>query len=1438
MNRKIHHPLLAFFLTFGNLILFLILAAPSSMVAAAPDLAPDAPRDTSTTIVSGLPDPTVVGQTYSVNFEVRPNPTGATPYGTVEVSDGTGDTCSKTVLDGNYPNGWGSWCTMHSLTAGSKSLVATFTPDDTEQFNGSISAPEPHQVNKANTTTAVTYAPASPKACSNTTLTATVSPVSPGGGTPASGTVTFYEGALSLGTGTYAGSGEWDLVLSLLPGWHSIHAVYGGNSDYFGSTAPVNTFNVEKADSTTTVTSLAPNPSIFGNAVTIRATSSGSCGTPSGTVNFYESGSPVGSASLNGSGVADLIVYNFSVGAHVMSATYTGDSFYGGSSSGNHTHNVNKRNVSSVTVTSSLSPSVVGQSVTFTANVSSDISTKPTGQVVFKDGSASLGTRILDASGQATLNTSALTVGSHSITVEYQGDANFNTATSPALTQQVDKADTTTALTSSSSPSTYGQSVSFTATVSAVPPGGGTPDGSVTFKGGGATIGTASLVSGQATLNTSSLGVGLHFITAEYDGSASYNGSTSNYIIFQVDKANTSTALITSGSPSTYGQLVTFTATVMVQSPGSGTPSGTVLFKNSNVTIGAGILNGSGQASFSISTLSVGAHSITAEYTGASNYNSSTSTTLTLQVNKSASATALIVSTSTATVGETVIFTATVTAVAPGSGTPGGIVTFKEGSIPLASVPLDGSGIAAWSTTSLSSGAHSITAQYGGDASFSSSLSSPVGVTLQTQADVSIEKTGGPGTAYAGEQKQYQVWVTNNGPSEAQQVVTLDVLPDEVSYQIDSSSGSCAQPANLAGLRSTLNGANEVPPVVTSANGLATFVLDTTINQLTYAIQVSQIGAINSASIHTGGAGVNGPVLVTLYSGTPLFDPTHPLVGNLTLSPSETAAILANPAGYYVNVLTTALPTGEIRGQMAQTLNTPLRCELGSIPSDQTKHFDVYVTTSPQAIPGSIITNVAMVSSVTDLEDPLLWNNVSRVENLVEGKADLKVTKYGKPDDEVRAGEMLTYTIIVDNLGPGLAHSVVLTDVLQSNGDFLLVSVIPDRPAVCVPDTGTFSGLLVMRCDLIDPLEVMTPTESGRWILTVVVTAEERQSINNTVQVVGEDLDPNLSNNQAFVEHDISSVADLEIIKTAMGEVQVDGQPGGTVSLEPDQVTAGRYMTYTLTVNNHGPSTAENVVVQDNLPDWIEIQDILPSQGSCNWGTPGDPLDKMTCGLGSIPPDAFATVMVMAEIPSWVSNGTTIRNDALVYNDVFDPSNADNFTTNLITVNAWADLVVNKMQQPDIVAPMMDIIYTIVVSNTGPSDAFDSEVIDILPDGIANVNWTCISSEKAFCYPRSGMGSIMGQMYLYAGGTLTYTIQGMVYSWFTITNTVSVTTPTGIPDPYLENNQSSDVNEPLNSFFPFVTREGTVSTGWWRGRMVDLFLPLFEPLFTAIQSAN
>ena len=184
-----------------------------------------------------------------------------------------------------------------------------------------------------------------------------------------------------------------------------------------------------------------------------------------------------------------------------------------------------------------------------------------------------------------------------------------------------------TSVTSSRNPSTFGQSVTFTATVTS---SGGTPTGTVTFKDGSSTLGTGSLSGGKATFTTATLAAGSHSITAVYGGSLDFAGSASSVLSQTVNQATTSTFVISSMNPSTFGQAVTFTATVISS---GGTPRGTVTFKDSSTTLGTGTLS-NGVARFKTSTLSVGIHSITAVYGGSTGFSGSTSAVLSQVVNQ------------------------------------------------------------------------------------------------------------------------------------------------------------------------------------------------------------------------------------------------------------------------------------------------------------------------------------------------------------------------------------------------------------------------------------------------------------------------------------------------------------------------------------------------------------------------------------------------------------------------------------------------------------------------------------------------------------------------------------------------------------------------------------------------------------------------------------
>jgi regulation of enolase protein 1 (concanavalin A-like superfamily) len=195
------------------------------------------------------------------------------------------------------------------------------------------------------------------------------------------------------------------------------------------------------------------------------------------------------------------------------------------------------------------------------------------------------------------------------------------------------------ALASSGSPAQAGQPVTLTATIAGT--GLGTPTGSVTFKEGTATVGAGSVnAQGVATFTTSSLSVGTHTLQALYGGDTYFVTSASTALTQSITAATT-TGLQSSLNPSTFGQSVTFTATL---TGAVGTFTGeTVSFLDGTTAINSGMLNASGVATFSTSSLSVATHSITASYAGDTNNAPSTSTILSQVVYAPVSVTSVVV---------------------------------------------------------------------------------------------------------------------------------------------------------------------------------------------------------------------------------------------------------------------------------------------------------------------------------------------------------------------------------------------------------------------------------------------------------------------------------------------------------------------------------------------------------------------------------------------------------------------------------------------------------------------------------------------------------------------------------------------------------------------------------------------------------------------------
>lgn len=275
---------------------------------------------------------------------------------------------------------------------------------------------------------------------SSVTFTATVTPFV--AGAAMTGSVTFFNGAVAIGSGSITWNslmhiGTATVSTATLPGGsRSIKAAYSGDSNYSPSISSAFTQTVNTK--TQVVTLNGSNSIVYGQPVTLSVSIPiPTTGTvpATGTITFKDGSTTLGTATLlPGVGVSapsaqtSLTVISLSVASHGLTASYPGDSNYSSATSSTLSVMVSKAS-SSTALTSSVNPSALCQSVTFTASVSatSPGSGTPTGTVTFTVNSTPVSTPTL-VGGVATYSTSSLAQGSNTIGVSYSGDSNFNTS--------------------------------------------------------------------------------------------------------------------------------------------------------------------------------------------------------------------------------------------------------------------------------------------------------------------------------------------------------------------------------------------------------------------------------------------------------------------------------------------------------------------------------------------------------------------------------------------------------------------------------------------------------------------------------------------------------------------------------------------------------------------------------------------------------------------------------------------------------------------------------------------------------------------------------------------------------------------------------------------------------------------------------------------------
>ena len=317
---------------------------------------------------------------------------------------------------------------------------------------------------------------------------------------------------------------------------------------------------------------------------------------------------------------------------------------------------------------------------------------------------------------------------------------------------------------------------------------------------------------------------------------------------------------------------------------------------------------------------------------------------------------------------------------------------------------------------------------------------------------------------------------------------------------------------------------------------------------------------------------------------------------------------------------------------------------------------------------GGSVSNSATVSSSFDGTP---GNNTGSVNTNVVAQADLSITKTGPTG--VTAGQNIVYTIVATNNGPSAATGVQVSDPQPANLTFVSNSGACTTAYPCNLGTLT-SGQSVT----ITSTYSTSPTFSG--------------NVTNTATVSATTSDPNNSNNSISFTTNIGAQSNLSVVKT------------GPASTNP-----GQNITYTIVVNNAGPSPATGTTVSDPTPVGVAF---ISNTGGCTTPYP--------CSLGTLASGQSATITTTYSVPPTYSGGAII-NTASVSSSVNDPNNTDNSSTVTTTVGAAADVGISKTG-PASVSLGQNIAYTITVSDFGPSTATGVVVSDPTPPGLTFVS--------------------------------------------------------------------------------------------------------------------
>jgi uncharacterized repeat protein (TIGR01451 family) len=475
-------------------------------------------------------------------------------------------------------------------------------------------------------------------------------------------------------------------------------------------------------------------------------------------------------------------------------------------------------------------------------------------------------------------------------------------------------------------------------------------------------------------------------------------------------------------------------------------------------------------------------------------------------------------------------------------------------------------------------------------------------------ADLAIVKTG-PASALPGDTLAYTIVVTNNGPSDAANVVADDALPAGTTFVSNAGACTSAYPCALGSL----------------ASGASATITTSVLVPAGYSGPPTLVNTASVASDTPDPDNTNNQDSALTTLGATSADVSIVKAGPSTAAPGAnvtyTLTVTNNGPDTATNVrIDDPTPSGVTFVSASAPCASGFPCTIGDLANGGSTLVTVTFAI-PAGATGTIV-NVASVAS--DTSDPNPVDNTSSVSTLIvsgASSADLAVSKTG-PATAI-AGTAVTYAIGVVNNGPDAAANVVLSDPTPPG----LTFVGADAP--CASGFPCALGTLPSGTSVTINATFSVAINTGGSAVTNTATASSDTS------------DPNASNNSASATTTITAAAtsaDLAVVKSG-----------------PASVAVGDVVTYTIVVSNNGPDDAVAAMLSDATPAGLSFVD---ASAPCAGGFP--------CALGTLA--AGASVTVSAQYSVLSSAPTTIVNTAVASSETSDPNGANSSSTALTAV--------------------------------------------------------------------------------------------------------------------------------------------------------------------------